>query len=114
MPSTKKLLPFVTRLANNWYELGVMLLEEKKEGHLKSIQTTHGSDARKCCLAMLQYWMDTQPEANWYHLVTALRSPGVEMATVASDIERNFTGKIEHYDVPLHDFKIYFAYIYIL
>ena len=111
MPSTRKLLPFLTRLANNWYELGAMLLEEKQEGHLKLIQTTHGSDARKCCLAMLQYWMETQPEATWHHLVTALRSPGVEMAAVASDIEGNFTGKIEHCDAPLHDFKIYFAYI---
>ena len=71
-----------------------MLLEEKQEGHLMLIQATHGSDAKKCCLAMLQYWMATHPEATWHHLVTALRSPGVEMVAVASDIEKNFTGRV--------------------
>ena len=70
-----------------------MLLQEEQEAHLILIQTTHGSDARKCCLAMLQYWMSTNPEATWHQLVTALRSPGVDLTTVASDIEKNFTGK---------------------
>jgi len=72
-----------------------MLLREEQEAQLKSIWSTHGSDVRKCCLAMLQYWMDTQPEATWHHLVTALRSPGVELASVASDIEKNFAGKTD-------------------
>ena len=70
-----------------------MLLEEKQEAHLKTIKTTHGGDARKCCLEMLHYWMDTHPEDTWDHLVTALKSPGVELTAVASDIERSFTGK---------------------
>ena len=70
-----------------------MLLQEEQEAHLILIQTTHGNDARKCCLAMLQYWMSTHPEATWYHLVTALRSPGVDLVAVATDIEKNFTGK---------------------
>ena len=109
------LLPFLTRLANNWYEIGAMLLEEKQEEHLKLIQTTHGSDAKKCCLAMLQYWMDTQSKATWNHLVTALRSPGVEMDTVASDIERNFTGKMEHCDTLYMILKfILHVYMHIL
>ena len=73
-----------------------MLLEETQEGHLKLIKTTHGSDAKKCCLEMLQYWMDTHPEATWHHLVTALKSPGVEMVAVASDIEKNFTGRVSN------------------
>ena len=92
-PSTKKLLQFVARIAVKWYEVGAALLEEEQEPQLKLIQTNHGSDVRKCCLNMLQYWMDTHPEATWHHLVTALRSPGVDLTTVASDIEKNFTGK---------------------
>ena len=94
MPSIRELLPFVTRLATSWYELGAMLLEVKKAGHLNLIQTTHGSDAKRCCLAMFQYWMNTDPKATWHHLVTALRSPGVEMSAVASEIEGNFKGKV--------------------
>ena len=86
-------MPFVVQLAPNWYELGAMLLQEEQEAHLILIQTTHGSDAKKCCLAMLQYWMSTHSEATWHQLVTALRSPGVDLAAVATEIEKNFTGK---------------------
>ena len=92
-PSTKALLPFLDKLTPNWYELGAMLLEEKQEPHLRAIKTSHGGDARRCCLEMLQYWMETHPEATWDHLVTALKSPGVELIAVASDIEKILTGK---------------------
>ena len=94
MPSTKQLLPFMVHMAPNWYEVGAMLLDVTQESQLKLIRATHGSDAKKCCLAMLQNWMDTHPEATWHQLVTALRSPGVDLTAVASDIERNFIGKI--------------------
>ena len=90
----KQLLPFVVNLAPNWYEVGAMLLEVEQESQLKLIQASHGSDVRKCCLSMLQYWMDTHPKATWLHLVTALISPGVNLATVAYDIEKNFIGKM--------------------
>ena len=93
-PSTRRLLPFVSQLAPNWYELGAMLLEEEQEAHLIVIQSTYGSDPKKCCLSMLQYWMNTHPKATWHQLVTALRSPGVELAAVASNIEKNFAGKM--------------------
>ena len=88
----KKLLPFVVRVAPNWYELGVMLLKEEQEPQLKTIKLEYGNDVRKCCLAMLEYWMDTHPEATWYHLTAALKSPGVDLAAVASEIEKNFIG----------------------
>ena len=91
-PSTKKLLPYVAHVASNWYELGATLLEEEQESQLKLIRSTYGNDVRKCCLAMFQYWMDTHPEVTWHHLVIALRSPGVDLAAVASDMEKNFTG----------------------
>jgi len=80
-------------VAPNWYELGAMLLREEQEAQLKLIQSTHSNDVRRCCLAMLQCWMDTHPEATWHYLVTALRSPGVDLDSVASDIEKNFAGK---------------------
>ena len=80
-------------MAPNWYEIGVMLLEGEQESQLILIQSDYGSDVRKCCLAMLQYWMDTHPEATWHQLVTALRSPGVDLFAIATDIEKNFTGR---------------------
>ena len=81
-------------MAPDWYEVGAVLLDVEQESQLRLIQANHGSDVRKCCLAMLQYWMGTHPKATWHHLVTALTSPGVNLAAVASDIEKNFTGKI--------------------
>ena len=70
-----------------------MLLKEEQESQLKLIQTDHGGDARKCCLAMFQFWMATHPDATWHDLVMALRSPGVDLSSVASVIENNFKGK---------------------
>ena len=84
-------------MAPNWYEVGAMLLDVTQEPQLKLIQATYGTDAKKCCLAVLQKWMDTHPEATWYQLVTALRSPGVDLATVAFEIEENFTGKVAYF-----------------
>ena len=94
MPSTKQLLPFVGHMAPNWYEVGAMLLDVTQESELNLIQATYGSDAKKCCLAMLKKWMNTHPEATWHHLVTALRSPGVDLAAIAADIEKKFTGTV--------------------
>lgn len=42
---------------------------------------------------MLEYWMDTHSEATWYHLTAALRSPGVELAAVATEVEKNLSGQ---------------------
>ena len=89
-PSIKALLPFVAQLAPTWYELGVKLIEEIR---LTMIKVNYGGDKQKCCLTMLQYWKETHPEATWHDLVTALKSPGVELTAVASDIEKKFTGK---------------------
>ena len=91
--SRNALLSFVDQLAPTWYELGVELLEVGDEMHLTMIGGRHGSNKWKCCLAMLNYWMKTYPKATWHDLVTALKSPGVELTAVASDIEKKFTGK---------------------
>ena len=96
VPSTKKLLPFKDAIAPNWYEVGAMLLDETQEQRLKVIKATHGNDAKKCCMDMFQYWMDSR-QATWHHLVSALRSPGVDLVKVAADIERNITGKLVIY-----------------
>ena len=91
--SIKSFLPFLAQLAPNWFELGAMLLEEKQETQLNLIQDTYGVDKKKCCLIMLQYWMSTHSEATWHHLVTALRSPDVDLTAIASDIEANLQVK---------------------
>ena len=82
------------RIAPNWYQVGAVLLEEEQEGQLRLIEAQYVNDVTKCCFAMLQFWMSTHPEATWHHLVIALKSPGVNLAAVAYDIEKNYIGKI--------------------
>ena len=92
-PSMKKLVPLLVDMAPNWYDLGAVLLEERQERQLRVIESTYGSNVKRCCSAMLRYWLDKQPEATWHQLVTALRSPGVDLDAVASHIEENYTSK---------------------
>ena len=89
----KKLVPLLVDIAPIWYDLGAILLEERQEGQLRMIECTHGNNVRRCCSAMLRYWLDKQPDATWQQLVTALRSTGVDLDTVASRIEENFASK---------------------
>ena len=77
--------------------MGAALLEIGQEPQLRLIRTNHSDNASKCCLDMLQHWMDTHPEATWNQLVIALRSPGVHLNAVASEIEQQFTGKLCDY-----------------
>ena len=96
-PSTKKLLSLVIpHVATKWYELGALLLSEEQECKLQEIKANFSSDVNKCCLEMFNYWRQSHAEANWYDLVEALQSPGVELKAVASDIKRKFIGKYRH------------------
>ena len=79
-------------MASEWYEVGLMLLKAEQEHQLKQIKSNCGDDVKKCCLQMFDYWRQTHPEANWYHLVAALKSSGVELHVVAANIEKNFAG----------------------
>ena len=96
------LLPFLNDIAPYWYELGAALLNEEEESQLEVIEANHKNDISKCCLAMFQYWWRSHPEATWNILLIKLRSSGVNLATVASDIEKNFTGK--------HDVNLYYLH----
>ena len=91
-PSTKELLPYLVHIAPSWYVVGAALLEPERESQLKLIRKNNHSDAKQCCLHMLEYWMETHPNATWYHLITALRAPGVDLTVVANEIEKNFAG----------------------
>ena len=92
-PSIKQLVPFVENFAPKWYKVGALLLKEEQEVRLGVIQANHGSNVEDCCLAMLRFWIETHPEANWHDLVMALRSPGVDLLSVASDIENKLIDK---------------------
>ena len=79
----------IPHVATKWYELGLELLDEKEEHELNNI---NGSDVKKCCLKMFLLWLDTNSDANWWQIVEALKSPGVELSAVAIELERKLSG----------------------
>ena len=91
-PSKRNILYLAPQVALQWYELGIKLLDEDKDCHLKIIRTNYGNDLRKCCVEMFWYWLDSHPKASWQQLITALRSPGVCLRNVADTLEREFIG----------------------
>ena len=51
------------------------------------IESNYGRDVKKCCLEMFRLWLNTNPNANWWEIVEALKSPGVDLSSVAINLE---------------------------
>ena len=81
----------VRRVTSQWYNLGVMLLNEDQESHLDNIKLDHAGDNETCCMEMLCYWLRTNTSATWEQLIAALRSPAIELSVVADDLEKMLT-----------------------
>ena len=79
-------------MAPHWYELGIKLLSEDQESHLDIIKADHGNDKLKSCTEMFWLWLKCDPSASWQQLIESLKSPAVQLHTVAANIERMFTG----------------------
>ena len=69
------------------------LLKEEQEAELDAIQS-NSSDNKTCCKEMFWYWLKSNPNANWYQLVECLKSPAVELVSVAADVEKMFAGNM--------------------
>ena len=92
-PSAKKLQRHVIpHVATKWYELGLELLDEKEEHELNNIKSNYGSDVKKCCLEMFLLWLNANSDADWWQIVEALKSPGVELSATAAELERKLSG----------------------
>ena len=79
-------------MAPNWYDLGIQLLREDQEPHLDVINANHSHDKVKSCKEMFWLWLKSHPNASWHQLIEALKSPAIQLHSVAADIERMFTG----------------------
>ena len=92
-PTKKKILDLVVpHVSPKWYDLGIQLLKEDQEAELDIIKADCKSDHKTCCKEMFWYWLKSNPDASWYQLVECLKSPAVELHTLAADIEEIFTG----------------------
>lgn len=75
-----------------WYEIGLKLLKEEQEQQLDVIKSDHPGDNTTCCTEMFWYWLRSNDDASWLKLIEALQSPAIEFYTVASKLEKIFTG----------------------
>jgi len=85
LPSLRDLyIHALKEAADRWRDIGVLLLNPAT---LRIIEKNNPQDVEKCCKCMLEKWLDTQPDACWNQLLEVLRSPGVELNTLAHQIE---------------------------
>ena len=88
-PSLKLLNRYVRgSVGMKWHDLGIELLDSDDVGELDTIEAEHPSDLNKCCTKMFNLWLKKQPTASWNQLIEALRQPGIELGTLASNIEQ--------------------------
>ena len=78
----------IPNAADQWYELGLLLLEPKYENDLKTIEKDTKNDARTCCRKMFDKWLTTSTDklASWDKVIEALTLVGLN--NVASNIQQ--------------------------
>ena len=70
-------------VANNWYTLGVELLDSNTVV-LDVIKTNHQRDDDRCS-EMFKTWLEMKPDASWSQLISALTE--INLQTAADNIE---------------------------
>ena len=86
-PALKHLYAHVRgNIANDWYDIGVALLDPGDEVVLDTINKNHPGDADKCAAEMLKLWLARKPEASWNLLLMALKEPHIKLKYLASMI----------------------------
>ena len=92
-PTKKKIQgTVIPQVATHWYELGIELFSEDQEKYLDIIKLDYGNDHKKCCAEMFWHWLKSDPKASWYQLVESLKSPALELHSLAAEIESMFPG----------------------
>ena len=87
-PALKYLYAHVRdNIANDWYDIGVALLDPGDEVALDTISNNHRGDAEKCAAEMLKLWLIRKPDASWDQLLEALREPNIKLYTLAVQLE---------------------------
>ena len=76
----------IPKVASKWHELGIELYKDADVTRLDTIQKQCPGDFAKACTEMLSYWRETYKSATWDRLIQALRSPGLQMNSIALDI----------------------------
>ena len=86
----------IPRVASKWFQLGLELFDEKEEHLLNNIESMQKENVDKC-LEMFRLWSMTYSDATWSQIVEALKSPGVYLAAVADELEKNLIGNNDNF-----------------
>ena len=78
----------VNEIAYKWRDLGVQLLRRDQGNVLNIIEADHSHDVVSCCKCLLKKWLETTTDATWNELIRALRSPTVQSASFAEQLEQ--------------------------
>ena len=76
----------IPSVATRWYDLGLVLLDEKDQKELTIIEEDTKNDWKKCCRKMFSKWLDTDELACWDKLINAAKV--ARLNNVANDIEQ--------------------------
>ena len=89
-PTDKLLNSYVkNKVAPNWYNLGVQLLNTE---HLDGIKWDYPANTSKCCTKMFEDWLKVDIEASWNKLIAALEETDqyVLAESIRSDVLKHF------------------------
>ena len=81
----------ITDIGTQWYKLGIALLDEDQISQLEIIRRNH-DDVTGRCTNLFIYWLQAYPKATWHDLVKNLKSKGVDLNSVAANVEEIFPG----------------------
>ena len=109
-PTLKHLYKHVVKhAAYKWRDLGVQLLEDNQIIMLDMIATNHPLDIAICCKVFMK-WLETRVDASWNQLIRALRSPTVQLISLADQLEQMMSTECKIYTIATHYYKLYNYY----
>ena len=96
-PSIILLMKYRDKIAPDWYDLGVQLLQlEEYINKLNVFKANHSHDVEKCCHEMFDYWLSVDVQASWNKLIGALEH--IKQNATAAKIRQDILiGKIIRY-----------------
>ena len=87
----------VRQAAHKWRNLGEQLLNDKQKIMLKVIEADHPHDVVSCCKHALETWLKSTQDASWNQLISALRSPTVQLDSLADQLEQMMSTECKIY-----------------
>ena len=85
-PALKHLQVFRKDIGEQWFDLGVELLDDRDVGDLDTIKQDYPHNTKKCCTKMFQLWLSRCTSASWDDLIYALQA--IELNHVADKVSQ--------------------------